>query len=192
MRGRECLIAAGLWWIWRRRCNVIFSLDLIWTPLRVALLARHSASEFVGFNLSDIWEDEEPSNIDDMGTRGVGGGGSKIAGEGEEDVRPYLISHGGNIEMVYVEDGVSKASRSVSLIQAQPPPRRWESSASLKKNPETPSRKFSNYTILINPRRRRRGGGDTGGSSSEAEKKGVRVTTASWRWFMWKTTSLRL
>ncbi|MED6132342.1 hypothetical protein PIB30_018180 [Stylosanthes scabra] len=32
MKGRECLIAAGLWWIWRNRCNVIFSPDKVWTP----------------------------------------------------------------------------------------------------------------------------------------------------------------
>ncbi|MED6188525.1 hypothetical protein PIB30_086810, partial [Stylosanthes scabra] len=48
MKGRECLFAAGLWWIWRNRCNVIFNQDKIWTAQQVSFLSPNSAYEFSG------------------------------------------------------------------------------------------------------------------------------------------------
>ncbi|MED6112475.1 hypothetical protein PIB30_062094 [Stylosanthes scabra] len=35
---------------------------------------------------------------------------------GKEDVRPYLISSGGNVKMVSVEDSVSKAPKSMRVL----------------------------------------------------------------------------
>ncbi|MED6177174.1 hypothetical protein PIB30_095495, partial [Stylosanthes scabra] len=50
MCGREYLIAAGLWWIWRNRCNLIFNPENLWTPHHVAILVQHSAEEFLGLH----------------------------------------------------------------------------------------------------------------------------------------------
>ncbi|MED6123523.1 hypothetical protein PIB30_049981 [Stylosanthes scabra] len=54
MTSNVCILATGVWWIWRSRCHEAFNPNDHWPSLKVVMLARQSAADFLLYRNYDL------------------------------------------------------------------------------------------------------------------------------------------